>query len=144
MSKTDEDTFYDLKKDELILLAEHLELEVRKAIQHIIVKLLVNVKAFKETMLETMSETYGAYDVEMKQLQFELDLKKLEMQERLKWEEKERQERMEEKEQRERLEKRDLALQHELEMKKLEVQMKLGLDFNSEKSSEKFDVAKYI
>ena len=35
-------------------------------------------------------------------------------------------------------------LQHELEMKKLEVQMKLGLDFNSEKSGEKFDVAKYI
>lgn len=100
MSKIDEDTFYDL----------HLELEVRKAIQHIIAKLLVNVKAFKETMLETMSETYGAYDVEMKQLQFELDLKKLEMQETLKREEKERQERMEEKERRERLEKERLGV----------------------------------
>ena len=54
MSKPDEDTLrYDLKKDELILLAEHLELDVRKAtrnhqIQHIVVKHLVNVKAFKE------------------------------------------------------------------------------------------------
>ena len=56
-----------------------------------------------------MSETYGAYDVEMKQLQFELDLKKLEMQETLKREEKERQERMEEKERRERLEKERLG-----------------------------------
>ena len=81
MSKPDEDTFYDLKKDELILLAEQLQLEVKKAmrkhqIQHMIVKHLINVKAFKETM-ETMSETYGAYDVEMKKLQFELKLKKL-------------------------------------------------------------------
>ena len=57
-----------------------------------------------------MSETYGAYDMEMKKLQFQLELKKLERQERLEREErqkrqeklereeKQRQERMEEKE----------------------------------------------
>ena len=49
--------FYDLKEDEPILLAEHLELEVKKAtrkhqIQIIIVKHSVNLKAFKETMLK--------------------------------------------------------------------------------------------
>ena len=80
--------FYDLKEDEPILLAEHLELEVKKAtrkhqIQIIIVKHSVNLKAFKETMLKKMSETYRAYDVAMEKLQFELELKKLEMQERL-------------------------------------------------------------
>ena len=62
MSKPDEDTFYDLKKDELILIAEHLQLQVKKAmrkdqIQHMIMKYLIIVKAFKEIM-ETMSETY--------------------------------------------------------------------------------------
>ena len=97
ISKPDEDTFYDLRKNEFISLAEHLKLEVKKAtrkhqIQHIIVKHLVNVKAFKETMLETMSQTYGAYEVEIKELQFELELKNLEMQERLEREERERQE----------------------------------------------------
>ena len=114
MSKHDEDTFYDFKKDELISLAEHLKLEVKKAtrkhqIQHIIVKHSVNVKAFKETMLETMSQTYGAYDVEIKELQFELELKNLEMQERLEREERERQEELEreEKERQERLEREE-------------------------------------
>ena len=97
ISKPDEDTFYDLRKNEFISLAEHLKLEVKKAtrkhqIQHIKVKHLVNVKTFKETMLETMSQTYGAYDVEIKELQFELELKNLEMQERLEREERERQE----------------------------------------------------
>lgn len=97
ISKPDEDTFYDLRKNEFISLAEHLKLEVKKAtrkhqIQHIIVKHLVNVKAFKGTMLETMSQTYGAYEVEIKELQFELELKNLEMQERLEREERERQE----------------------------------------------------
>ena len=122
MSKHDEDTFYDLKKDELISLAEHLKLEVKKAtrkhqIQHIIVKHLVNVKAFKETMLETMSQTYGAYDVEIKELQFELELKNLEMQERLEREERERQEELEreEKERQERREREERERQEKLE-----------------------------
>ena len=103
MSEPNEDTFYDLKKDELISLAKHLKLEVRKAmrkyqIQDIILKHLVSVEVFKETVLETYEEP----DPELRKLQFQLELKKLEMQERL--EEKERQERLEEKERQERLE----------------------------------------
>lgn len=53
-----------------------LELEGKKAmrkhqIQHIVVKHLVNIEAFKKTMLETLSETYGPYNIEMKKLQLE-------------------------------------------------------------------------
>lgn len=53
-----------------------LELEDKKAmrkhqIQHIVVKHLVNIEAFKKTMLETLSETYGPYNIEMKKLQLE-------------------------------------------------------------------------
>ena len=65
-----EDTFYDLKKDELISLAKHLKLEVKKAllkhqIQNNIVKLFVSLKIFEETVLETVETS----DSELKKLQ---------------------------------------------------------------------------
>ena len=60
-----------------------------------IVKHLVNVKAFVEKMLETMSESCEAYDVEMEKLQFELERKNLGMQGRLERDERERQEKFE-------------------------------------------------
>ena len=96
MLEPSEDAFYDFKKDELISLAKHLKLEVKKAmrkhqIQDIIVKHLVSLKVFEEAVLET----YEAFDSEEKKLQFHLELKKLEMQERQEREEKERQERPE-------------------------------------------------
>ena len=89
MLEPSEDAFYDLKKDELISLAKHLKLEVKKAmrkhqIQDNIVKHLVSLKVFEEAVLET----YEAFDSEEKKLQFQLELKKLEMQERLEREEK--------------------------------------------------------
>lgn len=89
MLEPSDDAFYDLKKDELISLAKHLKLEVKKAmrkhqIQDIIVKHLVSLKVFEEAVLET----YEAFDSEEKKLQFQLELKKLEMQERLEREEK--------------------------------------------------------
>ena len=94
MSEPCEDTFYDLKKDELISLAKHFKLEVKKAmrkhqIQNIIVEHLVSLKVFEETVLETVE----ASDPELKKLQLQLEFKKLEMQERLEMEEKQRQER---------------------------------------------------
>lgn len=51
MLEPSKDTFYDLKKDELISLAKHLKPEVKKAmrkhqIQGIIVKHLVSLKVF--------------------------------------------------------------------------------------------------
>ena len=89
MLEPSEDAFYDLKKDELISLAKHLKLEVKKAmrkyqIQDIVIKHLVSLKIFEEAVLET----YEAFDSEEKSLQFQLELKKLEMQERLEREEK--------------------------------------------------------
>ena len=56
MSEPSEDTFYDLKKDKFNSLAKHLKLEVKKAmrkhqIQHIIVKRLVGLQVFEETVL---------------------------------------------------------------------------------------------
>ena len=59
MSEPCEDTFSDLKKDELISLAKHLKLEVKKAmlkhqIQNFIITLSVSLKVFEETVLETV------------------------------------------------------------------------------------------
>ena len=125
MLEPSEDAFYDLKKDELIALAKHLKLEVKKAmrkhqIQDIIVKHLVSLKVFEEAVLET----YEAFDSEEKKLQFHLEVKKLEMQERLEREEKERQERLERegKERQERLEKEEKERQERLEKEEQERQ----------------------
>ena len=80
MSEPCEDTFYDLKKDELISLAKHFKLEVKKAmrkhqIQNIIGEHLVSLKVFEETVLETVE----ASDPELKKLQLQLEFKKLEI-----------------------------------------------------------------
>ena len=74
MSEPCEDTFFDLKKDELVSLAKHLKLEVKKAlrkhqIQNIIVKHLVNLQVFEETVLET----FEASGSELKKLQLQLE-----------------------------------------------------------------------
>ena len=78
MSEPSEGTFYDSKKDELISLAKHLKLDFRRAmrkyqIQDIILKHLVSVEVFKETVLET----YEGLDLELRKLHFQLELKKL-------------------------------------------------------------------
>ena len=155
MSEPCKDTFYDLKKDNLISLAKHLTLEVKKAMrkhQRITVKYTVSLKVL---------ETVETSDSELKKLQLQLEFKKLEMQERLEMEEKQRQEReqqrqfeceKEERERQERLEREKkeqqerekMKLQHDLEMRKLELQVKLGSEPSVEKSSAKFDVTKHI
>ena len=55
MLEPSENAFYDLKKDELISLAKHLKLEVKKGmrkhqIQDVIVKHLVSLKVFEEAV----------------------------------------------------------------------------------------------
>ena len=173
MSEPSEDSFAALKKDELISLAKHLKLEVKKAmkkheIQYIVLEHLVSEGVFKETVLEKYEVPKSGLSGE---LQLQYKLKKLEMEERLqekerqerlereekerqerleekerqeRLQEKERQERLEEKERQERLETEKMELQHEYEMKKLEVQLKLGSDPCVEKYSAKFDVTKHI
>ena len=69
--------FYDLEKDELISLAKHLKLEVKKAmrkhqIQNIVVEHLVSLKVFNETVLEIVETS----DSELKKLQLQLEFKK--------------------------------------------------------------------
>ena len=85
MSEPCEDTFYDLKKDELISLAKHLKLEVKKVMRkhqiQNIVEHLVSFKVFEQTVLETVETS----DSELKKLQLQLEFKKLEMQEGLRW-----------------------------------------------------------
>ena len=156
MSSPDKGVFNALRKDELILLAKHLELESKQAmrkdeIRQIIVNHLVDTEVFEGTMLETSSKTM--LEIKKLEMQEKREKEEREMQERLKREEMEmkreemeRQERLkrEEMERQERLEKEKLAFQYEMEMKKLELQMKLGLSSDSEKHSEKFDVTKNI
>ena len=77
LSERCEDTFYDLEKDELISLAKHLKLEVKKAmrkhqIQNVVVEHLVSLKVFDETVLETVETS----DSELKKLQLQLEFKK--------------------------------------------------------------------
>ena len=108
MLEPSQDIFSKLRKDELILLAKHLELEVKKAmkkndIQDIILKHLVSEAVFEEMVLEKYEVSKPKLSPEQ---QYQLELKKLEMKERMqeRMEEKERQERMEEKERQERME----------------------------------------
>ena len=93
MLEPSQDIFRKLRKDELILLAKHLELEVKKAmkkhdIQDIILKHLVSEGVFEEMVLEKYEVSKPKLSPEQ---QYQLELKKLEMKERM-------QERMEEKE----------------------------------------------
>lgn len=132
MSDPCEDDFYDLKKDELVSLAKHLKLEVKKAmrkrqIQEIIVKHLVNLQVFEETVLETFETS----DSELKKLQLQLEFKRLEI-------EREKEERQE------RLAREKQQLHHELEMKKLELEFSVGSNHSVSGSSSKFEVTKYI
>ena len=51
MSEPCEDTFYDLKKDDLISLAKHLKLEVKKALR----KQIQNSEYHRQTLSEFKS-----------------------------------------------------------------------------------------
>ena len=145
ISETCMDTFYDLKKDELISIAKHLELEVKKAMQkhqipNIIVKHLVSLKVFEEKVLETVETP----DSELKKLQLQLEFKKLEMQDRLEMEEKQRQEREQqlqferEKEERERQERlKEKERQERLERQEKKQQEKDGRKRKTRKKGKK-------
>ena len=155
MLEPNQDIFSKLRKDELILLAKHLNLEVKNAMrkhymQDVILKHLVSEGVFEEIVLENYEASKPKLSPEQ---QYQLELKKLEMKERMeekkkerqeRMEEKERQERMEEKERQERLEREKMELQHEFEIRKLELQLKSGSGSGVEKSSAKFDVTKHI
>lgn len=141
-----QEAFDNLKKDDLLSLGKHLNLEVKKSmrkdlIQQIITKHLVSLKIFEGSVLESLVGS----DVEVRKLELELELRKLDAQKErelreLEFKDRELQER--EKEREAQIEKQ--RLDHELEMKKLEVKEKLGSSYSVPSSSAKFDVSKYI
>ena len=99
MLEPDQDVFDCLKKDDLIALGTHLNLNVKKSwrkvdIQKVIVKHLISVDVFDESSL---SSYCVASDIEMKKLELsaQIELKKLEN-------EREREEREERERERER------------------------------------------
>jgi len=76
-----EEAFDKLKKDDLLSLGKHLNLEVKKsmrkdAIQHIITKHLVSLKIFEGSVLESLITS----DVEVRKLELELERRKLDTQ----------------------------------------------------------------
>ena len=98
MLEPDQDVFDCLKKDDLIALGTHLNLNVKKSwrkvdIQKVIVKHLISIDVFDESSL---SSYCVASDIEMKRLELnaQLELRKLESQER----ERDREEREKERE----------------------------------------------
>ena len=120
LSKPDQEEFLKLKKAELMLLGQHLELEVKETmkkseIQSAILKHLVSKQIFEESVLKSMKSPVSTLELELKRLEIE--------QLRIKNEEREKQR------------------QHELEMKKLELQSN---PHRSGPNSEKFDITKNI
>ena len=168
MANPSEEALQYLKKDDLISLAKHLELAVKKAwrkqeIRNVIVKHLVSLKLFEESALSDFVEMP---DSETRKLELELEFRKLEMLEKEKEREmlerekeremleKEKEREMLEKEkeremlEREREKEREVELakqklDYELEMKRLELGGKIGLG-QPQTSSSHFDITKYI
>ena len=162
LAQPDEEAFAELKKEDLVPLAKHLNLDVRKSmkkgkIQSIIAKHLVDEEKFPESALKNFPEPVDSA-IELQKIQMEFELKKLEMQakeqslelerqklemqEREKEREREMQEREKEREMKKTLELEKQRMAHELEMKKLEAGVP-NLP-RSNHDSNAFDVAKYI
>ena len=85
MLEPNQDIFSKLRKDELILLAKHLNLEVKNAmrkhdIQDAILRHLVSDVVFEEIVLENYEASKPKLSPEQ---QYQLELKKLEMKERM-------------------------------------------------------------
>ena len=140
ISEFDLDEFDQLNKDMLIVLGEHLGLNVKKAmrkaeIQLAVVKCLVNRGLLDESALFN----YVTSDPEVRKLELhtQLEIRKLEF-EREKLAQKER-----EREQEKQFELEKQRMKHELELKKLEIESS-GLRSKSSPSPENFDVTKQI
>ena len=146
MSEPNQDVFDSLRKDDLLALSLHLNLNVKKSwrkidIQKAIVKHLISVDVFDESSLSSYCVA-SEFDVKKLELHAQLELKRLESVER----EREIEERgkAREREERER--------EREIELKKLEMQNNLELKKLLETESKashtdtecKFDVTKFI
>ena len=159
MLDPDQDVFDGLKKNDLLALSTHLNLNVKKSwrkidVQKAIVKHLISIDVFDESSLSSYCVTS---DIEMKklELQAQLEFKKLENEEKEREREREREERERErdrereKEERE-IEREEREKEREIEIRKLEMQTELELKKLETESrsrhsdSGSFDVTKFI
>ena len=145
MESPDQDIFDSLVKDDLLVLADYLELSVKKSwrkidIQRVIVKHLISAGLFDESSL---SSYCTASEIEMKKIevQKQIDLKKIEQEKELKKLEIEER-KLELDRERERDEHRRLEIEKEkeIELKKLELQGRS----TSHQSTDRFDITKHI
>ena len=140
LSETPEpSSLVDLKKDDLIKLASHLKLKVKRSmkkmeIRNIIIEHLVQTSVFDESAMELYEVVSSELELKQLDIQVQLELKKLEMQA-----EKEKTElEMKKLEMEERREKEKL----ELEMKKLEMEKKLEMQERKEREDREFELKK--
>jgi len=143
--------FEKQKKDDLLALGKHLELDVRTAmkveeIRNVVNEHLVKEGVFKEPVSQNPASSSDGRDRSLK-YKYELTLKKLEYEREREREEKEREreERAREEKERERqFELRRLELDHALELKKLELAGGTDEGHSSTRHSSSFDITKHI
>ena len=145
--------FEKLKKDDLLVLGKHLELDVRtvmkvEEIRNAVNEHLVKEGVFKEPVSQNPASSNDGPDFSLK-YKYELELKKLEYEREREREEKEREreERAREEKERQRqreFELRRLELDHALELKKLELAGGTDEGHSSTRHSSSFDITKHI
>ena len=122
--------FDNLKKEELVLLAKHLKLNVKVSMRKQIIKNLVidkldDAEILGEEALELKVENVDAFKLKQLELEHELRLKELEMKERLEMDkqEKEKEDEFKLKQDELRLKQAELEMRERLEMEKLKIEM---------------------
>ncbi|VDI24214.1 Hypothetical predicted protein [Mytilus galloprovincialis] len=140
----DLESFDNLKKEELVLLAKHLKLDFKvsmrkQIIKNLVINKLVDSEILGEEALEFKVETDDAIKLKQLALEHELKLKELEMKERLEME------KIKEKEDEFKLKQAELEMRERLEMEKLKIEMvKEESNTKVQQKSEYFDAAKNI
>ncbi|VDI75778.1 Hypothetical predicted protein [Mytilus galloprovincialis] len=126
----DLESFDNLKKEELVLLAKHLKLDFRvsmrkQIIKNLVIDKLVDAEILGEEALDLKVENVDAFKLKQLELEHKLKLKELEMKETEKIKELEMKERLEmdKKEKEDELKLKELEMRERLEMEKLKLEM---------------------
>ncbi|VDI74078.1 Hypothetical predicted protein [Mytilus galloprovincialis] len=148
----DLESFDNLKKEELVLLAKQLKLvfkvSMRKQIiKNLVIDKLVDAEILGEEALELKVENVDAFKLKQLELEHELRLKELEMKERLEMDkqEKEKEDEFKLKQDELKLKQAELEMRERLEMEKLKIEMvKEESNTKVQSKSDYFDAAKNI
>ncbi|VDH94186.1 Hypothetical predicted protein [Mytilus galloprovincialis] len=140
--------FDNLKKEELVLLAKHLDFRVsmrKQIITNLVIDKLVDAEILGEEALELKVENVDAFKLKQLELEHELKLKELEMKERLEMDKKEKEDEFKLKQDELKLKQAELEIRERLEMEKLKLEMvKEESNTKVQSKSEYFDAAKNI